>query len=174
MKLFLLITLTLFAVLPEMLCGNLGIAPGLTLFIVIYISGSCGGNYGAASAVLSGLLLDGIYGRPFPAMTILSLACAGAAALLLCGEKRQLPFVVICGAAAGFANALLQIICSWCWKSALPGPDWWTIFTFYTIFGAFYLPLLALLLDFLAAKSNLPGLLKDNDENDYLRRKRNL
>lgn len=174
MKIFLLITLTLFAVLLELLCGNLGIAPGLALFAAIYISGSCGGNYGAAAAVISGLLLDGIYGRPFPVMTVFHLICAVAAALLLQRQNRQLPFVVLCGGAAGFANALFQFICVWYWASTVPGPDWWTIFVFYTIFGAFYLPLLTLLLDFIAAKSDLPGLLKDNSEKDYLRRKHNL
>ena len=174
MRFFMLFVLTLFAVLLELLCGNLGIAPGLTIFAAIYVAGSCGGNHGAAAAVLSGLLLDGIYGRPFPVMTTFSLVCAGTAALLLRRENRQLLFVVICGAAAGFANALLQFICVWFWSSSIPGPDWWTIFSFYTIFGAFYLPLLTLLLDFFAAKSNLPGLLKDNNDDNYLRRKTNL
>ena len=166
--------IALFAVLLELWCGNLGIAPGLTIFNAIYFAGCYGGNPGAAAALCSGLLLDGIYGRPFPVMTTLSLFCSGAAALLLRRENRQLPYVVLCGGATGFITSLTQFICVWVWRSSVPGPDWLTIFTFHTIFGAFYLPLLTLLLDFFAAKCDLPGLLSDDSRHRFQHRKRNL
>ncbi|MBE6356878.1 MAG: hypothetical protein E7058_07160 [Lentisphaerae bacterium] len=157
MKTFLTIFITALLIVPELFCGNVGLALGLPIFAALFFSGSFGIAYGIAAAGCAGLTMDLLYARPLlcsaPVWILITFA-AGECAMRLRMRTPEAPL------AAGFIIGTMQLIWNILYAltagTPFPGPDIFSMLIFQAVGGSIFMLLLTLLFDAVNFRCNLP------------------
>jgi len=112
---FIAVVMTVAALLADLLLGNYGCTPCLTVFVLFHTSECVSVRFAAVLALLSGTALDLAYGRP-GAVTPLSMTAALFAGRLVFGatggsvRDRKFVDVLLPGAAMGVVMSLGEIM----------------------------------------------------------------
>lgn len=94
-------------VLLELISGNWGVIVPSALPVVFYFSIACGWQTGLICALASGIALDTIYGREFPASTVLLCIASGLSIFwILREDSKKLVMNVIPALVTGFIYML--------------------------------------------------------------------
>ena len=160
MKSFITVSLTALFTLADIFAGNLGLFPAFSGFCAIVITLAYGYRAGIASALLSGMVLDALYARPFSLLPLIYTLVLVAVTLLADRGHRQ--YLPICAggilAGLGFSGGTLLI--TKLFGGTLPGPDIGSFIIFSAGSGGILLAVLVWGFDCLADKANLPRCIK--------------
>jgi len=139
----------------ETMAGSMGVLAPVAALAVFYFSTSFGWRAGAVAGIIAGTAVDAIYGRAFFATPLEMLAVVALSRIWLHQGDPSSPFPnLIPGAAAAVIVSLPQL--AWnAWISRDIQRDA-LLLAFAVGFGAFVLPLMIQVLDFMAGKLALP------------------
>ena len=157
MKNFITLTLTLLLLVPELIAGNLGLAPGFPLYGAVCLAVAFGEVYGVAAAGLSAMILDIIYDRPYPFWTVSAVLILYIAAGTVKRVQRKQPVSALsAGAVCGILIALYNIFLPFFANGDLPGPNPFALLIFHISGGMFFMFILVLIFDAVNLRSDLP------------------
>ena len=139
----------------ETMVGSIGVLAPVAALAVFYFSTSFGWRAGAVAGILAGTAVDAVYGRAFFATPLEMMAVVALSRIWLHqGDPSSLFPNLIPGAAAAVVVSFPQLAWS-VWTSRDFQRDA-LLLAFAAGFGAFALPLMIQILDFLAGKLALP------------------
>lgn len=161
MKNFILCSLTALFLLLDLLAGNLSLFPALSVFNAVILFLAYGWRYGIISAVVSGMVLDALYGHSFSYLSVIFVTALTVAAFTAERGHRQLSALFASGAVCGGIIAAGVTIAVKVSGGILPAPDRLSYLVFASGGGGVYLVLAALLFDFFAVRANLPRCIKN-------------
>ena len=157
MKNFITFTLTLLLLVPELIAGNLGLAPGLPLYGAICLSIAFGEVYGITAAGLSAMILDIIYDRPYPLWTIYAVLVLYISSATVKRMQRKQPVSALsAGAVCGALTALYNIFSPLFTGGDLRGPNPFSLLVFHISGGILFMFILVLIFDAVNLRSDLP------------------
>lgn len=157
MKIFLTVFITALAMVPELFCGNLGLALGLPLFPAVYFAATFGTVYGIAAAGCAGLMLDLLYNRPYLAGAVIWIIITQAACQNSARFRHQTPLAPItAGMIIGGGYLLWNLLYSTLAETEFPGPDIFSMAVIQIFGGGLLMLLMTLLFDAVNFRCNLP------------------
>ena len=168
MKTFLTIFITALMIVPELLCGNLGMSPGLPLYTAIYFAGAFGLFYGLTAAGFAGLLLDLRYARPYRWTALIwALITFAAFECSMRLRMRSPEAPIVAGITAGFLQLLWSVFYTLVTAHPLPGPDIFSMLVFDLTGGGIFMLLTVLLFDAINFRCNLPRFSPPENTNQH-------
>lgn len=162
MKLFISIALTAIFILLDLLAGNLGIFPALTVYCSMVLLLAYGWKYGIASALAGGVIIDAVFGHLLAYYGLFFILAGISGCSIAFRGHRQLAGIFTGGCIAGLiVSALTALLCH-IPGYTLPGPDAASYIIFSTGGGGIFLVLLVIVFDFFAVRANLPRCVKSS------------
>ena len=156
MKIFITCALTAMFILLDLLAGNIGLFPGFSVYGALVLFMAYRWQYGVASAVIGGIIIDILYGHSAGGLTFIFTLSVIAGALIAERGHRQIAALFAAGCCTGFIVASGVILTVKLTGGSIPAPDSSSFLIFSTGAGGLWLIILTLLFDFFAARANLP------------------